>query len=269
MRKRFIAFLTVLMITLTECVPVSAEETFTGDEIPAFNTAERVVAVALAEVGYSEGKGNNSIYGTWNGRNYIAWCGSFVSWCAHKAGVPTSSIKRFSDNCDAEYAWFQSKNRAETSDYTPKAGDIIFIDSVYKYNHTGIVVDYRDGIVYTVEGNAGDMVKAKEYTIDDTRIIGYGIPEYQKTVTYPKNGNIGDQSVSMTETLKISIGSRTTLKPVVSPISAVKKMIWSSSDPKICKVNWKGEVVGKSAGTAFITVEITNGKTAVCKIIVQ
>jgi hypothetical protein len=261
--------LTLALILFAEIVPVKAEEIFTGDQIPAFNTAERVVAVALAEVGYKEGEGNNTKYGKWNGRNYIAWCGSFVSWCAHKAGVPTSSIKRYSDNCIAEYNWFKDEKRFENSDYIPKAGDIIFIDSDYKYDHTGIVVNYRDGIIYTVEGNSKDMVKEKQYSADDERIIGYGIPEY-KIKTYSSDGDVGSQEVNLEYTsLTISAGSKITLTADITPETKVKTKVWTSSDSKIFTVNWKGEIVAKSFGTAYLTVEITNGKTVECKVTVN
>lgn len=270
MKKGFMIFLALLLVSISNYVPVSAEDIFTGDAIPAFNTAERVVAVAMNEVGYIEGEGNNSKYGKWNGQNYVAWCGSFVSWCAHKAGVPTSSVKSFSDNCDAEYEWFQSKNRAEDSDYIPKAGDIIFIDSDYKYDHSGIVVAYKDGIVYTVEGNASDMVKAKEYSMDDERIIGYGIPEYNESEAFPTDSDISNQTVSLNSaTLRLEKGDKSTLKALVSPQSVIKTKVWTTSDPLVCTVNYKGVIVGKSAGTAYITVEITNGKTAKCKVIVK
>ncbi|MGB4658880.1 MAG: hypothetical protein WBI07_06865, partial [Mobilitalea sp.] len=80
MRKRIIISMLIITLVLLRSIPAYAQGRFEGDRIPAFNTAARVLAVASAEVGYQEGTGNYSKYGKWNGRNKIAWCGSFVSW---------------------------------------------------------------------------------------------------------------------------------------------------------------------------------------------
>lgn len=42
---------------------------------------ETVISVARAQVGFKEGDGNNTPYGAWNGKNGLAWCGSFLGWC--------------------------------------------------------------------------------------------------------------------------------------------------------------------------------------------
>jgi hypothetical protein len=270
MKKRFLIYMMLVILTLAECTSVSAQDRFSEEGIPAFNTAARVVAVALAEVGYNEGKGNYSKYGKWNGRNYIAWCGSFVSWSAHQAGVPTTSIKRFSDNCMAEVKWFKSEKRWKNSNYKPMPGDIIFIDSTYKYNHTGLVVKCEDDIIYTIEGNAKDMVKEKQYSADDIRIIGYGIPNYNKAKTYAADSLIALQEVTLdSKSLSIKVESKNVLTANVSPQSKVITQVWTSTNPKICTVNSIGEIVGKSAGVAIISVEITNGKVAKCEVTVK
>jgi hypothetical protein len=270
MKKRITISLLLILLILTTTIPVYAQDKFTGDRIPAFNTGARVVAVALAEVGYKEGTGNYSKYGKWNGRNKIAWCGSFVSWCAHQAGVPTASIKRYSDNCTAEFKWFKSENRWKNSDYRPQPGDVIFLDTAYKYNHTGLVIKCSNNIVYTVEGNAGDMVKQKQYSIKDERIMGYGIPEYDKAKTYADSGLIGQQEVTLdSKSITIKIKSKSSLTASVSKETTLDTMIWTSTNPLICTVNSKGVVVGKSAGIAYVSVEITSGDVAKCKVTVK
>ena len=51
-------------------------------------TAEKLVEVALAEVGYIEGpKDNETKYGKYTKADFQPWCGSFVNWCANEAGV--------------------------------------------------------------------------------------------------------------------------------------------------------------------------------------
>lgn len=263
MKKRVWLYLLLFTLILPQSVPVYAG----SGRIPAFNTADRIVAAALAETGYKEGKNNDSKYGKWNGRNYIPWCGSFVSWCAHQAGVPADSIKPFSDNCMAEFAWFKSEKRWKPNTYKPNPGDVIFIDTQYKYEHTGLVVKYENGIVYTVEGNANDMVKERQYKRGDSRIIGYGIPTYAKAKTYSKTGLIGSQKVSLDNgSLTLESGSQAVLTARVAPKTTVTAQVWSSTDPKICSVNSKGEIIAKNKGEAVISVTITNGSTARCKI---
>jgi hypothetical protein len=260
----------LVIFTLAECTPVYAQEKSKDERIPAFNTAARVVAVALAEVGYEEGKSNYSKYGKWNGQNYKPWCGSFVSWSAHMAGVPTTSIKKYSNNCMAEFKWFKSIKRWKNSEYEPKTGDIIFLDTKYKYEHTGLVVKCENNIVYTIEGNANDMVMEKQYSVDDDRIIGYGIPKYDEAKTYATDSLIGQQEVTLdSKSLTIETETKSVLTASISSAKTISTRVWTSSNPKICTVNSEGEISGKSAGVAIISVEITNGKVAKCKVTVK
>jgi hypothetical protein len=54
----------------------------------AQGTAARLIEVALAEVGTVEGpKDNETKYGAFTKANFLAWCGSYVMWCANQAGV--------------------------------------------------------------------------------------------------------------------------------------------------------------------------------------
>ena len=61
------------------------------------------------------------------------------------------------------------------------AGTIIFFDwpenGVYDgvSDHVGIVEKCEGGIVYTVEGNSGDAVRERSYSIASNSIMGYGI----------------------------------------------------------------------------------------------
>ncbi|MHB8129960.1 MAG: CHAP domain-containing protein [Mobilitalea sp.] len=270
MKKFFIIYMILVILISAEGTPVKAQDKFGDERIPAFNTAARIVAVALAEVGYHEGEDNYSKYGKWNGLNYTAWCGSFVTWSAHMAGVPTTSIKRYANNCMAEVKWFKSVKRWKNSDYKPQPGDIIFIDSAYKYNHTGLVVKCEKDIVYTVEGNAKDMVKAKQYSVKDKVIIGYGIPKYKEAKTYAKDSLIGQQVVTLdSKSLTIKTEAKSVLTASVSPETTLMTRVWTSSNRKICTVNSKGEITGISPGVAIISVEITSGKVAKCKVTVK
>lgn len=65
----------------------------------------------------------------------------------------------------------------------PSPGDIIFFDWDVDHDpdHVGIVADYADGIVTTIEGNTGDspgVVSSRTISYDSPLIYGYGTPEY-------------------------------------------------------------------------------------------
>ena len=64
--------------------------------------------------------------------------------------------------------------------YQPKRGDIVFFTwtnqgtNYYTREHVGIVLDYKDGIVYTIEGNSGSNGSSKN-------VVKSGI-EYKKNI---------------------------------------------------------------------------------------
>lgn len=61
----------------------------------------------------------------------------------------------------------------------PQKGDQIFFGTGWdNVTHTGIVVDVRNGRVYTIEGNTSDMVAERNYALTDGNIFGYGRPRW-------------------------------------------------------------------------------------------
>ena len=119
-------------------------------------TAERLIEVALAEVGYIEGpKDNETKYGRFTKADFQPWCGSFVMWCANEAGVKIPNTV-FTPGGAAAFkkagAWIDG----DVAD--PEPGDIAYFDfpsdGVDRISHVGIVVeDNGDGTVWCVEGN--------------------------------------------------------------------------------------------------------------------
>ena len=151
-----------------------------------------LIAVALSQLGYTEGNENGAFGGKENGNdnfteyNYnmgsfgsgyggrdYPWCASFVSFCLLQSG--THSQSKISDWCrknegDANYIWrevscqrwakqlrtcgyFENSARFG-GDYLPISGDLIYFTEDSKVeSHIGIVL-FTDGeYVYTVEGN--------------------------------------------------------------------------------------------------------------------
>lgn len=72
--------------------------------------------------------------------------------------------------------------------YKPKKGCSIYFTNSQGWSHIGIVYDYDDKYVYTVEGNAGShcwYVAKGKYLITNSRIGGYGYPLYDEVPPKP------------------------------------------------------------------------------------
>ena len=53
-------------------------------------------------------------------------------------------------------------------------GDIIYFGKRGEESHVGIIIDIKDGRIYTVEGNKGDMVAYGDYSVNYSKISGVG-----------------------------------------------------------------------------------------------
>lgn len=166
-----------------------------------------VISIAKGEVGYCEkasdfdldsktgnaGHNNFTKYSRdlWNAdphwyqgpKQGYDWCAVFADWCIYEAtgrdSVYAQAAKFYTGpygaGCEfaANYyktagAWF----------HDPEPGDQVFFGWNGSYQHTGLVVQVADGVIYTVEGNSNDMVRERSYSLYDTTIIGYGRPKY-------------------------------------------------------------------------------------------
>jgi hypothetical protein len=161
---------------------------------------EKLVDIALSQVGYEEGKywnndnneweyTNDNKYGEWFGWNNVFWCAIFIDWCINQAGIspeliPNNTASQFNNgegiNCASTSVyqkWYSERSRYQNiSDIkgedrlAPHEGDIvIFGDS----DHIGIVIAYDEntGIVYTVEGNSSQQVRLNHYDLKTTTYI--------------------------------------------------------------------------------------------------
>lgn len=164
-----------------------------------------MVNIASTQIGYHEGdqaselngknvsgSKNYSEFGYWFGTRvmgndegmFTAWCAFFISWCARQAGISEYVI------CNAAYAkpdgaasrgfGYFHVDAIDPAGYTPQCGDLIFIDwdADDTWDHVGIVY-YTDGNkVGTIEGNAEDCVRHRQYDMADPVIRAYGTPNY-------------------------------------------------------------------------------------------
>lgn len=201
------------LLTLTACliVPASAayENTYknTGDQ------RKDIVGVAKTQVGNT------------NGSKYCnsgsAWCAYFVVWCARQAGIDSSIIKNTGWACAADLGVTykgRSADRKTGINYTPLPGDIIIFDWSYDgYNyaspasehgdHVGIVVEVKNGMVYTIEGNSSGKVREKSYSLNSSEIKGYGVPKYKTTSGSQSAANNSSSAVTKTYTIRSSYGA--------------------------------------------------------------
>ena len=180
---------------------------------------KKVIAVALAEVGYQEketnarleepyanpGDENFTKYARdldaalfYNGKkNGFAWCDVFVDWCFFRAYgeraarkltfQPKIPLLNRGAGCRYSMAYYEDHKRVFEA---PMPGDQIFFHNAKRTGicHTGLVYDVDEDWVYTVEGNTSDQagvvddggaVCKKKYGLDDPRIAGYGRPQYE------------------------------------------------------------------------------------------
>ena len=158
----------------------------------------RFVEVAKTQVGYQEGSNNNTKYGAWYGANNNAWCVMFISWCAEKAGIPTSVIPKMASTT-AMCNWFGENNRLHlrTSMYIPLLGDIVFFTgngTKGGLRHTGMVEAVNGTTLITIEGNYSDKVTRREYTnfFNNSSIYAFGSPNFaddNRTITVEGYGS--------------------------------------------------------------------------------
>ena len=171
-------------------------------------TAAKVIAVAVDQIGYKEKASNTSLdsktanagsanytkyardfdqkYPKWydGKKNGFAWCDMFVDWCFltafgyEKALALLCQPERSAGaGCTYSLRYFKNKGQFHTSD--PKLGDQIFFGtSLDNSTHTGIVESVDKKQVHTIEGNTSNQVARRNYSLTNSRILGYGRPSY-------------------------------------------------------------------------------------------
>lgn len=135
---------------------------------------QQIVSVAMGQIGNSGGQKFWSWYGF---DSHVEWCACFVSWCADQSGlIESGKVPKFS-LCSSGVTWFQGKNKWQSGGTTPSAGMIIFFDWDHDgtSDHVGIVEKCEGGRVYTIEGNSSDQVRQRNYAVDYSSIMGYGL----------------------------------------------------------------------------------------------
>ena len=171
---------------------------------PMSEAAQKVIAIALDEVGYREkasnaalddplanaGSGNWTKYaralaaaGYYNGnKNGYAWCECFVDWCFFKAFGPDGQRIQCQTGdlgaaCIYSMQYYRQQGRC---DLNPLPGDQVFFYGGGTVGHTGIVVEVSANSIVVVEGNSSDRVQKLSYPRSSGSIAGYGHPKYDQ-----------------------------------------------------------------------------------------
>ena len=197
------------------------------------NEAQKVVNIALAEVGYIEKKTNSNldykttnpgtnnynkyardldnISGFYNGKkNGYDWCDIFVDWCFVKAfGVDRAlellcqPKKSTGAGCGFSKNFYKSKGQLFSK---PEVGDQIFFENNSGVYHTGLVYKVDNSKVYTIEGNTQkdnsgnyNEVCKKEYPLNASYIGGYGRPNYKKDDEEPTTADTNTKKKKIVE----------------------------------------------------------------------
>lgn len=126
---------------------------------------ERIVDIAVQEIGVQEATGNNDgrrveeylVY-TGFGKGH-AWCAAFVSWCYGQAGlaVPRNAWS------PALFPLTRRYTARQIEQGTVRQADLfaIYSPSLQRINHVGIVRKKEGNWIVTVEGNVDNRVLSK------------------------------------------------------------------------------------------------------------
>jgi hypothetical protein len=83
------------------------------------------------------------------------------------------------------------------------------------------------------------------------------------TVTVQKSTVRTEKITGLKKTVSLKKGKKTTLSPVLTPLTSQEKITYSTSDKKVATVSSKGVVTAKGTGTAKITVQSGSKKIIV------
>ena len=126
------------------------------------------------------------------------WCACFLSWglnsvSAHINNPPNPTPKGiylwYADVDEFKNFFTSQGNKWGNSIVKAAPGDLIFFDwtgSKADAAHVGVVLAVKDAdndgdkdYVYTIEGNSANMVAVRKYSVNDSRIMGYGILDWK------------------------------------------------------------------------------------------
>ena len=168
----------------------------------------QLLAIARAELGYREERGNVTKYGVWAGNPAAEWCAEYLCWCVDQVDQRYGShiltvyypmygsknvgmrwflregryISRRGTVPDWGSQWYIGQEEPiGKNGYIPQPGDWAFFAGSSRGDTTHVaMVEFctrsSDGsvLVYALEGNKPDRVQETIYKLTEETILGYG-----------------------------------------------------------------------------------------------
>lgn len=127
------------------------------------------------------------------------------------------------------------------------------VTAVLTSSASGVVSIGDDGVLTAMgEGTATVTAKLGSLTCEMTVVVQAAPAEIKLNV----------------ESLKLGVGQRYTLKPVVNGDGTTGKLAYSSSEESVATVTASGVVIGRSSGNAVVTVKGPGDASATCAVTV-
>jgi len=135
--------------------------------------AERALEIALSQEGVSESpKGSNGgpevnqyLRSVGLGPGY-AWCMAFVYWCVNKAAIELMVKNQLVKTGGVMYQYRTTKLRLlPVRSKSVRPGDIFIMEFPGGKGHTGFIINIKNGIAKTIEGNTNDDGSREGYEV--------------------------------------------------------------------------------------------------------
>lgn len=192
---------------------------------------QEIIRIAKNQIGVSEKPvgSNNIIYNTWfyghpvSGSNYH-WCAVFVSWCANQAGISTEIIPKTAA-VSSLLSFFKNKNQFKPKGYIPQPGDIMIQKE--GVSHTGIVIESTNVTFSTIEGNTSDKVAKRSYSINDSKLTGFGTPAYtdRQNTNFRSANSANDSQDVNTENVTQNKGINSTIIKSITGLGNITRKV--------------------------------------------
>lgn len=183
--------------------------------------SDDVVAIAKSQLGYTESEKNYVVaedgttngytrYGAWYGNPYDEWDAMFAAFCFHYAGIQGYPVESSPEKWMEQL--IESGLYSDASLLSPENGELVFLDDNQdgKAEHVGIISEIKNSesepSLSIIEGDYNNSVQVVNYSIDDSKILGYGIipVSNQETTISTVDEKENESDISLSNTMLTS-----------------------------------------------------------------
>lgn len=150
---------------------------------------------------------------------------------------------------------------------TDSQGITKYSSPTYEYYNLGAPGNYRiitDDFIPNF-GIGAYTMKVKAHTLINNEVSA----EYDACRPFPVIIAPIVETITLDQNCELAINETKTLTYSVTPTSAASLLQWTSSNPDVVTVDTQGNVTGKKAGTATVTVCSPNGRYGICEVTVK